>query len=49
MLRLPVGIQMFRQDIGRGYVYADKTSYVADLARNGKNFFLSHQRRFGRR
>ena len=45
---LPVGIQTFSEIIKGGYVYADKTGYIADLAARGKYFFLSRPRRFGK-
>jgi hypothetical protein len=45
---LPVGIQTFREIVEGGYVYADKTGYIADLARDGKFYFLSRPRRFGK-
>ena len=48
MKNLPIGIQTFRTIIEGGYVYADKTGYIADLARQGKYFFLSRPRRFGK-
>ena len=46
--KLPIGIQSFvslRQD---GYVYVDKTEYVYKLAHEGKPYFLSRPRRFGK-
>jgi hypothetical protein len=48
MKKLPVGIQTFREIIEGGYVYADKTGYVYDLIQNGKYYFLSRPRRFGK-
>ena len=45
---LPIGLQTFRKIIEDGYVYADKTGYIADLARRGSYFFLSRPRRFGK-
>ena len=46
--RLPIGIQDFvglRQD---GFVYVDKTEFIHSLANNGKTYFLSRPRRFGK-
>jgi hypothetical protein len=48
MKELPIGMQTFKDLIGGGYVYADKTKYVYDLARSGKAYFLSQPRRFGK-
>ncbi|MDR1310187.1 MAG: ATP-binding protein [Deltaproteobacteria bacterium] len=48
MKELPIGMQTFRDLIEGGYVYADKTKYVYDLARKGKAYFLSRPRRFGK-
>jgi hypothetical protein len=48
MKELPIGMQTFRDLIEGGYVYADKTKYVYDLARRGKAYFLSRPRRFGK-
>lgn len=45
---LPIGIQDFEDLRRRGCVYVDKTSYVYDLAREGKAYFLSRPRRFGK-
>jgi hypothetical protein len=45
---LPLGVQTFRKIIEGGYVYADKTAAIADLARAGQYFFLSRPRRFGK-
>ena len=47
-LKLPKGIQTF-DDIRLGdYVYVDKTKYLVDLIDNGKPYFLSRPRRFGK-
>jgi hypothetical protein len=46
--KLPIGIQSF-EDIRRsGYIYVDKTEYVAKLAEQGKPYFLGRPRRFGK-
>lgn len=47
--RYPIGIQTFSEIIGSGYLYIDKTEYVYRLTHdNGKYFFLSRPRRFGK-
>jgi hypothetical protein len=48
MKKLPIGIQTFNKIIDGGYVYADKTKYVFDLARQEGAYFLSRPRRFGK-
>ena len=48
LLKLPVGIQTFKQLIRDGYVYVDKTKYLIDLIDTGKVYFLSRPRRFGK-
>jgi len=47
-MKYPIGIQSFEQIIEDGYVYLDKTKLVYDLAHNGKIYFLSRPRRFGK-
>lgn len=47
-MKYPIGIQSFSQMIENGYVYADKTALVYDLATTGKTYFLSRPRRFGK-
>ncbi|MCY4658708.1 MAG: ATP-binding protein [Acidobacteria bacterium] len=46
--RLPIGIQTFRELRERGCYYVDKTEYIARLADEGKHYFLSRPRRFGK-
>jgi hypothetical protein len=47
-LKLPIGIQTFR-DIREGdYYYVDKTPFALKLATEGKYYFLSRPRRFGK-
>ncbi|MDR1165950.1 MAG: ATP-binding protein [Deltaproteobacteria bacterium] len=48
MKKLPLGVQTFEEIIEGGYVYADKTNYVYDLVSEGKAYFLSRPRRFGK-
>lgn len=46
--KLPIGIQTF-EDIRTGnYVYVDKTAFVWKIVNNGKPYFLSRPRRFGK-
>ena len=47
-MKYPIGIQDFEQIIQDGYVYVDKTEMVYQLAHNGKIYFLSRPRRFGK-
>jgi hypothetical protein len=47
-MKLPIGIQSFSEIITGGYVYVDKTSYLVDLVKSGKFYFLSRPRRFGK-
>ena len=46
--KLPIGIQTFRQMIEEGYYYVDKTGMAVELAEQGKYYFLSRPRRFGK-
>ena len=46
--RLPIGIQTFREIRERGYYYVDKTAYAWRLVDEGKHYFLSRRRRFGK-
>ena len=46
--RLPIGIQTFREIREEGYYYVDKTAYVRRLVDEGKHYFLSRPRRFGK-
>ena len=48
MKRLPVGIQNFREIIEDNHVYIDKTMFIHQLINNGKCYFLSRPRRFGK-
>ena len=47
-MKYPVGIQTFNQIIERDFVYVDKTDLVYSLATEGKIYFLSRPRRFGK-
>uniref|UniRef100_UPI00048B78DF AAA family ATPase n=1 Tax=Thermodesulfatator atlanticus TaxID=501497 RepID=UPI00048B78DF len=46
--KLPVGIQSFVEIRTEGYYYVDKTFFVKKLVDEGKYFFLSRPRRFGK-
>ena len=46
--RLPIGIQTFRELRERDCYYVDKTAYVKRLLDEGKHYFLSRPRRFGK-
>ena len=46
--RLPIGIQTFREIREQGCYYVDKTAYIRRLLDEGKHYFLSRPRRFGK-
>ena len=46
--RLPIGIQTFRELRAEECHYVDKTPYVERMVREGKHYFLSRPRRFGK-
>jgi hypothetical protein len=48
--KLPIGIQTFRdiRDTDNNYVYIDKTGIAFQMIENGKYYFLSRPRRFGK-
>jgi len=46
--KLPIGIQSFAKLREEGFVYVDKTRYVAAMTRHGGACFLSRPRRFGK-
>ena len=48
IMKYPIGIQSFDQIIEDGYVYVDKTDLVYRLTHEGKIYFLSRPRRFGK-
>jgi len=45
---LPIGIQTFREIIERDCYYVDKTEFALRLIEQGKYYFLSRPRRFGK-
>ena len=47
-MKYPIGIQSFEQIIREGYVYVDKTDLVYRMVTEGKIYFLSRPRRFGK-
>ncbi len=46
--RLPIGIQTFREIREEDCYYVDKTGYIRRLLDEGKHYFLSRPRRFGK-
>ena len=46
--KLPIGIQTFSEIITGNYYYVDKTNIITDLYKEGKYYFLSRPRRFGK-
>ena len=46
--RLPIGIQTFREIREDGCYYVDKTPWIRRLVEEGKHYFLSRPRRFGK-
>jgi len=46
--KLPIGIQNLREMREEGYYYVDKTEFAHRLIREGKYYFLSRPRRFGK-
>ena len=46
--KLPIGIQTFREVREDNCYYVDKTAYIRRLLDEGKHFFLSRPRRFGK-
>ena len=47
-MKYPIGIQTFEHLITDGYVYVDKTDLIYSLVTEGKIYFLSRPRRFGK-
>ena len=48
IMKYPIGIQDFESIISGGYVYVDKTGLIYRLVTEGKIYFLSRPRRFGK-
>ena len=47
-MKYPIGIQSFEKIIEDGYVYVDKTDLIYNLVTQGKIYFMSRPRRFGK-
>ena len=47
-MKYPIGVQDFEKIISDGYVYVDKTDLIYRLVNDGKIYFLSRPRRFGK-
>lgn len=47
-MKYPIGVQDFSDMRRGGYVYLDKTDVIQKLAEDGKCYFLSRPRRFGK-
>ena len=48
MKELPIGIQSISEIVNRNCVYADKTDFAQQLMKEGKYYFMSRPRRFGK-
>ena len=48
MQKLPIGIQTFEDIRKENYLYVDKTKQILQMIENGKCYFLSRPRRFGK-
>jgi hypothetical protein len=48
MKKLGIGISDFKELINGNYIYVDKTEYIYKLIDQGKYYFLSRPRRFGK-
>ncbi|MBK1617001.1 hypothetical protein CKO42_00755 [Lamprobacter modestohalophilus] len=46
--KLPIGLSTFREIREEGHYYVDKTTYALQLIEQGKYYFLSRPRRFGK-
>ena len=46
--KLPIGIQNLREIREEGYYYVDKSEFALRLINQGKYYFLSRPRRFGK-
>ena len=47
-MKYPIGIQNFESLRNDGYVYVDKTALIYRLVDEGRYYFLSRPRRFGK-
>ena len=48
MKKLPIGIQNIREILEENYIYVDKTGFALRLISQGKHYFMSRPRRFGK-
>lgn len=48
MKKLPIGVQSIREILEEKQVYVDKTQFALNLIKNGKHYFISRPRRFGK-
>ena len=48
MKKLPIGIKDFKNIMEDSYLYLDKTEYLYNLISEGKYYFISRPRRFGK-
>ncbi|MCL2115482.1 MAG: AAA family ATPase [Methanobrevibacter sp.] len=48
MKKLPLGISTFSEIIEENYIYVDKTQTIYEMINQGKTYFLSRPRRFGK-
>jgi hypothetical protein len=48
MKKLPYSGQTFQEIVDEDFLYVDKTKHIYDLIKNGKCYFLSRPRRFGK-
>ena len=46
--KLPIGVQSFEKLRTEGYLYVDKTDLVYKLVTEGRQYFLTRPRRFGK-
>ena len=46
--KLPIGISTLRDVLEENYIYVDKTAIAQELIENGRYYFLSRPRRFGK-
>ena len=46
--KLPIGVQSFKVLRNDHYLYVDKTEYLFRLVQDGRVYFLSRPRRFGK-
>ena len=48
MKKLPIGTQSFSILRNSDYLYVDKTEYIYKMIEDGRTYFLSRPRRFGK-